>query len=91
MLKLDRDPDIDLDFIMSSDLSKGIFRHLDILVLPDSIKDVVVKYLSGEQLTDFMNNGGKVIASGEVANMVPDHKNAVKLPRHADIKKYIIK
>lgn len=90
MLKLERDPDIDLDYVMSSELNQGIFRHLDVLVIPDNIKAVVVKYLSSKQLADFMNNGGRVITSGEVASMVPEHKNSVKLPRNADIKKYIM-
>ena len=91
MLELERHPDIDLDYVMSSELSQGILRHLDILVMPDSKKNVVKNYLSQKQLKDFMDSGSKVIAAGDIGSIVPAHKNLIKLPANADVKKHILK
>ncbi len=92
MLKLERDPDIDLDYVMSAELNQGILLHLDVLVIPECNKDTVRKYLAAQRLTDFMNRGGSVITTGkDSAGIVPEHKNYIRLPENACIKKYIVK
>ena len=91
MLKLECDPDIDLDYVMSAELNQGILKHLDVLVIPNSIKATVKKYLTAPQLIGFMNRGGMVVATGDVAGVVPKHKNYISLPKNANINKYIVK
>lgn len=89
MLKLERHPDIDLDYVMKTELNQGILNHLDILVMPHSNKAIVKKYLSARQLEAFMDRGGKVISTGDTSDGIPAHKNFIKLSPDADINKYI--
>lgn len=91
MLTLERDPDIDLDYVMSAELSQGILNHLDVLVIPNSSNAVVKKYLFPGRLTEFMNNGGVVISTGDAAEVVPAHKNFIKVRSAAEIRKHILK
>lgn len=91
MLKLEREADIDLDYVMAAELNHGILRHLDVLVIPSCKKATVKKYLSEKQLAGFMDNGGVVISTKNVSGLVPEHKNFRVLPENADIRKYILK
>ena len=91
MLKLERNPDIDLDYVMSTEVSQGILKHLDVLVIPSSVPATVKKYLTGKVLTGFMDNGGTVITTGKADGMVPEHKNYKKLSCKDDVVKCILK
>ena len=91
MLKLEREADIDLDYVMGAELNQGILNHLDYLIIPGSKKEIIKKYLSSKRLEKFMNGGGVIIATGDVAGIVPDHKNFIKLPADSDVRKYILK
>ncbi len=94
MIDLERHPDIDVHYIMMTEINKGMLRHLDFLVMPQADRAVVKKYMtmpySKKVLTEFMNNGGIILAGGHSAEAVPNHKNAKKLPAKADFKKYIL-
>ena len=94
MLDLERHPDIDLHYIMLSEINKGWLRHLDFLVLPHADGALTKKYMntpySKKVLTEFLNNGGIILAGGNAADAVADHKNVKKLPAKVDFKKYIL-
>jgi hypothetical protein len=90
MLTLERDPDIDLDYVMSAELNQGILNHLDALVIPNSNSAVVKKYLVPKRLTEFMNKGGIVLSTGDAAQAVPAHKNFIKVSSADKLKKYIL-
>ena len=53
-------------------------------------KATVKKYLTAPQLIEFMNRGGMVAATGDVAGVVPKHKNYISLPKNANINRYIV-
>ena len=94
MLDLERHPDIDVHYIMMTEINKGMLRHLDFLVMPQADRAVVKKYMtmpySKKVLTEFMNNGGIILAGGHSAEAVPAHRNVKKLPAEVDFKKYIL-
>ena len=91
MLKLEKEPDIDLDYVMSAELNQGILSHLDVLVIPSADLKKTKKYLSQKQLKKFMDNGGVVIAADKSSMLAPPHKNFKQLSPNADILKYIFK
>ena len=95
MLELEKHPDIDLQYAMLTDLNKGILKHLDVLIV-NTVKKAELKKSFFEsfrqrQLTEFMDNGGVILAVGDASGLLPEHKNFVKLPENADVKKYILK
>ena len=91
MLTLERDPDIDLDYVMSAELSQGILNHLDVLVIPNSSNAVVKKYLSPKRLAEFMDKDNMVIATSDDGGLVPAHKNFIRVQSAAEIRKHILK
>ena len=95
VLDLEKHPDIDVDYVMMAEINQGIMKHLDFLVMPHGNKNVIHKYMgqafSQQQLKMFLERGGVILASGNAAGIVPNHKNARKLPEKVDFKKYILK
>ena len=95
MLDLERHPDIDLDYVMDAELNNGILKHLDVLVVPSPQKEALKKFLGTDlrkkQLAEFLNNGGVILNAGAAAGAIQPHKNFIKVPEDADIKKYILK
>ena len=94
MLDLERHPDIDVEYVMQTEIEQGIMRHLDFLVLPHGnalfYKKVLNNSFVRQQLLKFMEQGGIVLASGNAAEEIPAHKNLKKLPSKVDFKKYIL-
>ena len=95
MIDLERHPDLDVHYIMMTEINKGMLRHLDYLVMAHADGAVIKKYMtmpySKAKLTEFVNNGGVILAAGNAADAVPNHKNVKKLPAKVDFKKYILK
>ena len=81
---------IDLDYVMAAEINQGILRHLDVLILPNSKINVAKDYITPEQLKDFMDAGNTVVATGKIATLAPEHKNLIKLPAKASVKKHIM-
>ena len=90
MLELESEPDIDLDYVMAAEINQGILRHLDVLILPNSKVNVAKDYITPEQLKDFMDAGNTVVATGKISTLAPEHKNLIKLPAKASVKKHIM-
>ncbi len=90
MLELESEPDIDLDYVMAAEINQGILRHLDVLILPNSKINVAKDYITTKQLKDFMDAGNTVVATGKIATLAPEHKNLIKLPAKASVKKHIM-
>ena len=95
MIDLERHPDIDVHYIMMSEIKKGMLRHLDYLVIPHGDGDTLKKYISMEFVSkvfnDFLNRGGIILAAGNAVTALPEHKNCKKLPEKVDFRKYIKK
>ncbi len=95
MLDLEKTPDIDVHYIMMSEIRKGLLRHMDYLVMPHGNAAVIKRYVSqpytGRVFKEFMDRGGVILAEGNAAAALPDHKNCKKLPEKVDFKKYIKK
>jgi hypothetical protein len=95
MLDLERHPDIDLDYVMEVELNNAILKHLDVLVIPSPQKAALKKFLGSDlrkkQIAEFLNNGGVIIDIGEAEGAIQPHKNFIKLPKDADLIKYILK
>ena len=94
MLDLERHPDIDLHYIMMSEFNKGWLRHLDFLVLPHADGADTKKYMTlpynKKVLAEFVERGGIILAGGNAAEAVADHRNVKKLPAKVDFKRYIL-
>lgn len=95
MLDLERHPDIDVHYIMLTELQQGLLKHMDVLVIPHGDGAVIKKYMtqsfSKKTLKAFMDRGGIIFASGNAAPAVTPHKNFKALPEKANLKKYILK
>ena len=95
VLDLESHPDIDVDYVMMAEINQGIMRHLDYLVMPHGNKNVIHKYMGQpfvqQQFKMFLDRGGVILAEGNAAGILPEHKNAKKLPEKTDFKKYILK
>lgn len=94
MLDLERHPDIDLDYVMMTEIDQGIMRHLDYLIVPHGnslfYKQTLTKPFPQEQFRKFMDKGGIILASGNAVEVLPSHKNLKKLPEKVDYKKHIL-
>ena len=94
MLDLEKHPDIDVNYVMMAELNQGIMKHLDYFIMPHGNQKVINRYMgqpySQQQLKMFMERGGVILASGNAAKIVPQHKNLKKLPEKVDFKKYIL-
>lgn len=95
MLDLERHPDIDLHYVMTAEVNQGLLRHLDYFVMPNGVGNFIKKYanrpFTKKVLKDFVDRGGIILAGGNAAKALPDHKNIKKLPAKVDFKKYILK
>jgi len=80
MLELDRHPD--LDVIFTSNFTEGILDHVDVLVIPDAHDLRSIEFIKANQnyLQDFMDRGGRILASGVEAQAVKAHRNLVEVP-----------
>lgn len=71
----------------------GALRHIDVLILPHGIaehnRDFFSRGARWEKLKDFMERGGIILASGNAATPLPEHKNLKKLPADADFTRHL--
>jgi transcriptional regulator with XRE-family HTH domain len=69
MLDLERHPDIDLDYVMATELDKGILKHLDVLVVPSPQKAMLKKFfatdLRKKQFAEFMGVSQAMVSKWE--------------------------
>ena len=94
MLALDRHPDLDVIFIDDSDIQRGMLDHLDVFVLPHGVEasykgKFKQAFFSG-QIRKFLRRGGRLLASGNATQFLPQSPNAKKLPADADFVKYAL-
>lgn len=83
-LELDRQPDLDVNPVSHEDLNRGILSHSDVLILTDGREEVYKGLMDNrfmkERITNFLNRGGLVLASGSGGKFLPQHKNVKILP-----------
>ena len=81
MLELDKEKDIDVQFVMGAELEAGILHHLDVLLLPDGPEKGYKTVCGGgnaffrKEILAFLDRGGKVLACKTAAKFLPAHKN----------------
>ena len=86
LFDLEKHPEFDLTLISDPDINTGILRHLDLVVLPHGAEMSYKVFFTPEMkkfFADFMERGGKVIASGNGADCLTEHRNLQKIPATA--------
>lgn len=81
MLRLDKDPRIDIKLVSAQEFNEGDLRHLDVLVVPDCkvSKKFFAEEFNTAELTYFVNCGGKIIAAGRSREVFPENIKPVKV------------
>lgn len=83
MLKLCGHKKITVKLIASQEISEGDLEHVDILVLPDASGKVYESMKKNafirQEISEFVQRGGKVFAAGKAVKALPDKVDAVKL------------
>lgn len=83
-LELDRQPDLDANPVSHEELNRGILSHSDVLILSDGREEIYKNLMDNrfmkDRITDFLNRGGRVLASGSGGKFLPQHKNVMILP-----------
>ena len=82
MLELDRHPELDVTLVALDELDGGILRHLDILIVPHGLernRRCFAPKFRKQQISTFMNRGGRIIASGNGCKYLPVHDGVNKI------------
>ena len=92
-LALERRKHIDVRYFTLPNIDNGDLNHVDVLILPDGIAENNRNFFSRgerwEKLKRFMERGGIILASGNAATPLPDHRNLKKLPAGVDFTEYL--
>lgn len=92
-MKLEHQKHIDVRYFMLPDIDDGELNHIDVLILPDGIAESNRSFFRRSSrwamLKKFMDRGGIILASGNAAKPLPEHKNLKKFPAGADFSKYL--
>ena len=95
MLELDRHPELDVELIDGDSVDQGVLHHLDVLIIPDAIADRNKSVFAGKrrtaQITRFLDDGGKVLYSGNGNASLPTHKNIINVPMGGSFVPYALK
>ncbi len=81
MLRLDKDPRIDIKFVAGQEFNEGDLRHVDVLVIPDCkvARKFFEEAYNASELAYFVERGGKIIAAGRSAQALPEKVKAVRV------------
>ncbi len=92
MLEMDKDPSLDVDVFSLHEINIGSLRHYDVIVMPDgdenSYKNMMAKEFFKKQIADFLERGGRILASGNGGTYLPKHDNIKVLPVDESFVKY---
>ena len=92
-LALERQKHIDVRYFTLPHIDDGDLNHIDVLILLDGIAENNRNFFSRgarwEKLKRFMERGGMILASGNAATPLPDHRNLKKLPAGVDFTRYL--
>ena len=81
VLELDRERDIELGFVSDADLKKRELKDLDVMIFSDGVKEAYRSLAPRRKIVErFMKRGGRVLASGNGAEHLPEHPNLTVLP-----------
>ena len=84
MLSLDKESAFDVDIFTLHEINEGRLRHYDVIVMTNgdeiSYKNLMNNDYQKKQLLDYLERGGRVIASGNGGKYLPEHPNIQVLP-----------
>lgn len=83
VLELDRDREIDLRFVDIEALEVGELSHLDVMIFSAGVEASYKKVMTPRRIAavkEFMDRGGRVLASGNGAAFLPAHPHLRTLP-----------
>ncbi len=84
MLSLDKEADFDVEIFTLHEINDGRLRHYDVIVMPDGVelsyKNLMKNEFHKKQILNFIENGGRIIASGNGGKYLPKHANIQILP-----------
>jgi glutamine amidotransferase PdxT len=88
MIALDRNPKLDIDIFSTHELRERGLHHYDVLVLPageeKSYKKLMANEFNRSRIMEFLDRGGRIVASGNGAKYLPEHQNVKRLRTGAD-------
>ena len=88
MIALDRNPKLDVEIFSTHELKERGLHHYDALVLPageeKSYKSLMENSYYSARIREFLDRGGRIVASGNGAKYLPKHKNVKHLRTGAD-------
>ena len=84
MLSLDRDAAYDVDIFTTHEINEGRLRHYDVIVMTAgdgvSYKNLMDNEFNKVQIQNYLDNGGRIVASGNGGKYLPQHANIQILP-----------
>ncbi|MBQ9337523.1 MAG: hypothetical protein IJS14_09550 [Lentisphaeria bacterium] len=88
MISLDRNPKLDVDIFSTHELRERGLHHYEVLVLPageeKAYKNLMANDFYRSRIVEFLDRGGRIVASGNGAKYLPEHKNVKRLRTGAD-------
>ncbi|MBP5639652.1 MAG: hypothetical protein J6X55_09250 [Victivallales bacterium] len=79
LMALDREPDIDVDIFTLHEIDEGRLRHYDVVVMTDGDESSYSKWFGKEfyqrKFLDYLERGGRIVASGNGGKYLPEHRN----------------
>ena len=89
MLRLYKDPRIDITIIAAQNINEGQLDHFDMVVFPDAAENACRTLVTNEfqrnEVDTFIKRGGKVIAAGRGRSCLSDPAKALLLKDNDDI------
>ena len=84
LLALDNEAAFDVEIFNLHEINDGRLRHYDVIVMPDgldlSYKNFMKNDFQKKQILDFLERGGRIVASGNGGKYLPQHANVQILP-----------
>ena len=94
LLELDSNPALDVDIFSLHEINEGRMRHYDVIIMPDgdgtSYKNMFDKEFYKGQFDNYLEQGGRIVASGNGAEYLPEHKSVKAIPVGESFVKYAL-
>ncbi|MBQ7652425.1 MAG: hypothetical protein IJS15_15815 [Victivallales bacterium] len=94
LLELDGNPALDVDIFSLHEINEGRMRHYDVVIMPDgdgnSYKNMFEKTFYKGQFDKYLEQRGRIVASGNGAQYLPKNANVKALPVGESFVKHVL-
>ncbi len=84
LLALDNEAAFDVEIFNLHEINDGRMHHYDVIVMPDGLDSSYKNFMNNEfqkkQILDFLEHGGRIVASSNGGKYLPQHANIQVLP-----------